>query len=119
MTTSSAARQTAAPIISDQLVYVFGEQTDGNASMRATLGGKGANLAEMAAIGLPVPPGFTISTEVCSWYYENERNYPPTLARDISAAVAGIEKQMGKNSARGAIRCWFRSAPGRGIRCRA
>jgi len=51
-------------------VYAFGKQTDGNASMRELLGGKGANLAEMASIGLPVPPGFTISTEVCSYYYD-------------------------------------------------
>ncbi|MXX06496.1 MAG: pyruvate, phosphate dikinase [Gammaproteobacteria bacterium] len=96
MTTSLAPRQSASPIISDKLVYVFGRQTDGNAGMRATLGGKGANLAEMAVIGLPVPPGFTISTEVCSWYYDNERQYPSSLAGDIAAAIAGIEEQMGK-----------------------
>ncbi len=96
MTTSLAPRQSASPLVSDKLVYVFGGQTDGNARMRETLGGKGANLAEMAAIGLPVPPGFTISTEVCSWYYDNERQYPPSLAGDIAAAVAGIEEQMGR-----------------------
>ena len=96
MTTSLAARQSSSPIISDKLVYVFGKQTDGNAGMRQTLGGKGANLAEMAAIGLPVPPGFTISTEVCSWYYDNEREYPASLAGEIEAAIAGIEEQMGK-----------------------
>ena len=96
MTTSLAPRQSASPIISDKLVYVFGRQTDGNAGMRATLGGKGANLAEMAVIGLPVPPGFTISTEVCSWYYDNEQQYPSSLAGDIAAAIAGIEEQMGK-----------------------
>ena len=96
MTTSLAARQSSSPIISDKLVYVFGKQTDGNAGMRQTLGGKGANLAEMAAIGLPVPPGFTISTEVCSWYYDNEQEYPASLAGEIEAAIAGIEEQMGK-----------------------
>ena len=77
-------------------VFAFGRQTDGHAGMRDTLGGKGANLAEMAAIGLPVPPGFTISTDVCSWFYENERQYPPTLAGAIDAAIASIEEQMGK-----------------------
>ncbi|MXY89998.1 MAG: pyruvate, phosphate dikinase [Gammaproteobacteria bacterium] len=96
MTTSLAPRQSASPIISDKLVYVFGRLTDGNAGMRGTLGGKGANLAEMAVIGLPVPPGFTISTEVCSWYYDNEQQYPSSLAGDIAAAIAGIEEQMGK-----------------------
>ncbi len=77
-------------------VFAFGRQTAGHAGMRDTLGGKGANLAEMAAIGLPVPPGFTISTEVCSWFYENERQYPPSLAGAIDAAIASIEEQMGK-----------------------
>jgi phosphoenolpyruvate synthase/pyruvate phosphate dikinase len=57
-----------------QWVYGFGgERTDGSAGMKGLLGGKGANLAEMAGIGLPVPPGFTISTEVCTYYYANDR----------------------------------------------
>ena len=96
MTTSLARRQSESPISNDKLVYAFGERTDGNAGMRDVLGGKGANLAEMAAIGLPVPPGFTISTDVCSWYYGNERQYPPSLASDIERAIADIENQMGK-----------------------
>jgi pyruvate,orthophosphate dikinase len=75
-------------------VYNFGQQTDGNASMRELLGGKGANLAEMAAIGLPVPPGFTVSTEVCSYFYANGRSYPKTLGKDVDAAIKAIEKQM-------------------------
>ena len=55
-------------------VYAFGPKNcDGDASMRNLLGGKGANLAEMASIGLPVPPGFTITTEVCTYYYDNKR----------------------------------------------
>ena len=96
MTTSLARRHSESPISNDKLVYAFGEQTDGNAGMRDVLGGKGANLAEMAAIGLPVPPGFTISTDVCSWYYGNERQYPPSLASDIVRAITEIENQMGK-----------------------
>ena len=56
-------------------VYDFGKKTDGDAKQRELLGGKGANLAEMARIGLPVPPGFTISTEVCTYFYKNKRSY--------------------------------------------
>ena len=57
-------------------VYDFGKKTDGDAKQRELLGGKGANLAEMARIGLPVPPGFTITTEVCTYYYDNKKTYP-------------------------------------------
>ena len=77
-------------------VYAFGAKTDGNATMRALLGGKGANLAEMAAIGLPVPPGFTISTEVCTYYYDHENRYPTALKKDIPAAVHSIESELTK-----------------------
>ncbi|HDZ07530.1 pyruvate, phosphate dikinase [Pseudohongiella sp.] len=75
-------------------VYNFGQQTDGNASMRELLGGKGANLAEMAAIGLPVPPGFTVSTDVCTYFYAHDRSYPKTLAKDVEAAIKAVESQM-------------------------
>lgn len=81
---------------SSQYVYNFGQKTDGNATMRELLGGKGANLAEMAAIGLPVPPGFTISTEVCTYVYAHNRSYPKSLAADVKKAVGLIEKQMKK-----------------------
>ena len=58
-------------------VYFFGAgESDGDATMRTLLGGKGANLAEMSNLGVPVPPGFTISTEVCKLYYENDKQYP-------------------------------------------
>jgi len=77
-------------------VYAFGKKTDGSAGMRDLLGGKGANLAEMAAIGLPVPPGFTISTEVCT-YYLSHSGYPDSLTADVEAAIAAIEKQQGKD----------------------
>jgi len=77
-------------------VYAFGKKTDGNATMKNLLGGKGANLAEMAAIGLPVPPGFTITTEVCSYYYDHGRSYPKSLEAEVKAAVATVEKEQGK-----------------------
>ena len=96
MNTSLATKPDPGTDNDPTFVFAFGRQTDGHAGMRDTLGGKGANLAEMAAIGLPVPPGFTISTDVCSWFYENERQYPPSLAKAIDAAIASIEEQMGK-----------------------
>jgi len=77
-------------------VYSFGDGiTEGNAGMRDLLGGKGANLAEMSSIGLPVPPGFTISTEVCTYYYDNERQYPSSLEDDVRLAISRIEKETG------------------------
>ena len=73
-------------------VYSFGGgSADGSADMRALLGGKGANLAEMSAIGLPVPPGFTITTEVCTAYYEGGESYPDGLEAAVEAALAKIE----------------------------
>ncbi|MGI5832604.1 MAG: pyruvate, phosphate dikinase [Thermoguttaceae bacterium] len=78
-------------------VYSFGPLgTDGDTSMRNLLGGKGANLAEMAKIGLPVPSGFTITTEVCTYFYDHGREYPPELKEQVDAALASIEKAMGK-----------------------
>ncbi len=77
-------------------VYQFGNKTaDGNGGMKPLLGGKGANLAEMARIGLPVPPGFTITTEVCTYYYANQQTYPKALAPMAEAGIARIEKIMG------------------------
>ena len=73
-------------------VYSFGaDLNEGGAELRNLLGGKGANLAEMASIGLPVPPGFTITTEVCTAYTENDQTYPKELAGQVSAALAAIE----------------------------
>lgn len=77
-------------------VFAFGKSTDGDASMRELLGGKGANLAEMASIGLPVPPGFTISTEVCTYYYNHERKFPANLVKAVEIAVKSLESQLGK-----------------------
>ncbi|MBU3666662.1 MAG: pyruvate, phosphate dikinase [Chthoniobacterales bacterium] len=78
-------------------VYYFGDgKADGDGKMKALLGGKGANLAEMTRIGLPVPCGFTISTEVCTYYYDHKRTYPKQLDAQIDAAVVKMEKSMGK-----------------------
>ncbi|MCY4397391.1 MAG: pyruvate, phosphate dikinase [Rhodospirillaceae bacterium] len=80
-----------------QWVYGFGDgAADGSADMRDLLGGKGANLAEMSSIGLPVPPGFTITTEVCTWYYDHGRTYPDDLAAQVEAGIAGIEGIVGR-----------------------
>ena len=79
-------------------VYQFGnKKADGNGTMKALLGGKGANLAEMTRIGLPVPPGFTITTEVCTYYYDHKRTYPKELTRQMEAGVANMEKILGKS----------------------
>ena len=79
-----------------QWVYSFGvNKCDGDASMRNLLGGKGANLAEMATIGLPVPPGFTITTAVCNYYYDHDRSYPEALASEVKAALQVIEAETG------------------------
>jgi pyruvate,orthophosphate dikinase len=77
-------------------VYDFGKKTDGDASQRSLLGGKGANLAEMARIGLPVPPGFTITTEVCTHFSANDKSYPEVLEEKVRKSVALTEKQLGK-----------------------
>src|SRR5262249_16674889 len=77
-------------------VYSFGAKTDGNGTMKPLLGGKGANLAEMCRIGLPVPPGFTITTEVCTYYYDNKKTYPQALRAQMEAGIASIEQQTGK-----------------------
>ena len=77
-------------------VYGFGGgRAEGTARMRELLGGKGANLAEMSAIGLPVPPGFTITTEACTYYYAHERRNPPTLQAEVEAGLAEIERLVG------------------------
>src|SRR5574339_1034392 len=82
---------------STKYVYVFGnKKADGDGSMKPLLGGKGANLAAMTRIGLPVPPGFTITTEVCTHFYQNGKKFPSQLPGDLSKAVAWLEKETGK-----------------------
>jgi pyruvate,orthophosphate dikinase len=79
-----------------QMVFRFGKRTDGDGTQKALLGGKGANLAAMARMGLPVPPGFTISTEVCTWYYDNGRRFPDKLAKQVKDGLRSIEKEVGR-----------------------
>jgi pyruvate,orthophosphate dikinase len=81
---------------SNKYVYLFGnKKADGDGTMKPLLGGKGANLAEMSRIGLPVPPGFTITTEVCTYFYDNKRTYPKELQAQIATGIAHLEKIMG------------------------
>src|SRR6201993_3359871 len=78
-------------------VYFFGAgKAEGSAEMKNLLGGKGANLAEMTSIGLPVPAGFTITTEVCTEFYRNDRNYPAGLKEEVEANLRRVEELMGK-----------------------
>ena len=87
--------------------------------MRDLLGGKGANLAEMANLGLPVPPGFTITTAVCTHYYANDQTYPKELETQVDAGLAQSRASPAGSSATAPIRCWSRCAPARAPRCRA
>src|SRR3954462_9981046 len=97
---SSASRRTkrkpASKTRPAKFVYYFGHgRADGTGKMKPLLGGKGANLAEMTRIGLPVPPGFTITTEVCTYFYAHNRTYPATLQAQIEKGVANLERIMG------------------------
>jgi pyruvate,orthophosphate dikinase len=81
---------------SNKYVYTWGnKKADGDGSMKPLLGGKGANLAEMTRIGLPVPPGFTITTEVCTYFYAHKKTYPKELRAQMEAGIANMEKIMG------------------------
>jgi pyruvate,orthophosphate dikinase len=98
-------------------VYYFGDgKADGAGNMKSLLGGKGANLHEMTRIGLPVPPGFTITTEVCTYFYENKRSYPPELERQVAIALAKIEKSVSKKLGDRESPLLV-SVPARAIRC--
>jgi pyruvate,orthophosphate dikinase len=96
-TAPKAAKPKAGKSISKtKYVYTWGAaKADGDGTMKALLGGKGANLAEMTRIGLPVPPGFTITTEVCTYFYANKKSYPAVLQAQMEAGVANMEKIMG------------------------
>ncbi|GLI37435.1 pyruvate, phosphate dikinase [Geobacter hydrogenophilus] len=83
--------------MAEKYVYFFGNgEAEGKADMKNLLGGKGANLAEMTAIGLPVPPGFTITTEVCTYYYANQKSYPSVLAAEVANNLKRVEAIMGR-----------------------
>ena len=87
----------AETMVKTRWVYAFGGgRADGDASMKNLLGGKGANLAEMSSLGLPVPPGFTITTEACTHYYANSKQYPADLTDQVAAALKIVEQQTGK-----------------------
>src|SRR5262249_11030300 len=82
--------------MSTKYVYFFGAgHADGDASMKNLLGGKGANLAEMCRVGLPVPAGFTLTPEVCTYYYDHGKQYPPELKEQVAAALKKTEEVMG------------------------
>jgi len=82
----------------DKYVYYFGEgKTEGSAEMKNLLGGKGANLAEMSNLGIPVPPGFTISTDVCTYYYKHGDTYPDGLEDQVNEALKKVEDVMGQD----------------------
>ncbi|SVA60231.1 uncharacterized protein METZ01_LOCUS113085, partial [marine metagenome] len=82
--------------MSEMHVYRFGpDMTDGKADMKNLLGGKGANLAEMALLEIPVPPGCTITTEICTFYNENNKNYPEELEEQLKDAIKDIENSVG------------------------
>ncbi len=92
----SAAKAKPSAKSSTKFVYTWGDgKADGNGTMKALLGGKGANLAEMTRIGLPVPPGFTVTTEVCTYYYANKRTYPSSLRSQMEGGVRNMERVMG------------------------
>src|SRR5688500_13720442 len=83
--------------VTTRWVYSFGDgKAEGRADMKNLLGGKGANLAEMSNLGLPVPPGFTITTELCTYYYEHGRSYPPELTRQVEEALAYVARLTGR-----------------------
>ena len=96
----SATVPTAAPSTSPtgrKFVYFFGAgQADGAAEMKNLLGGKGANLHEMTRLGIPVPPGFTITTEVCTWFYAHGESYPPALSDEVKNAIARLESMLSR-----------------------
>src|SRR5579859_2091375 len=88
---------TSEAMVKTRWVYAFGGgRADGDASMKNLLGGKGANLAEMSSLGLPVPPVFTVTTEACVHFYANAKEYPPDLAQQVAAGLSVVEEQTGK-----------------------
>ena len=102
-------------------VYSFGGgSAEGRADMKDLLGGKGANLAEMSLIGIPVPPGFTITTEVCATYYERGKKLPEEVRPQVEAALARRwRRPSARSSATRPTRCWSASARAPPCRCRA
>jgi len=101
-------------------VYRFGDCTaEGRADLRNLLGGKGAGLAEMSNLRLPVPPGFTITTEACSHFYEHDKSYPAELREQVECALAGIESSLGARFGDPDNPLLVSVRSERGFRCRA
>ena len=97
MGNTSSSQTSAGKTVPGKLVYYFAKgETEGSARMKDVLGGKGANLAEMTAIGLPVPPGFTISTEMCTLFYESGEKLPESLRSEVEKSLLRVEKNVGK-----------------------
>ncbi|MBV8516771.1 MAG: pyruvate, phosphate dikinase [Acidobacteria bacterium] len=97
MTEQTAPEHAPAPPDEGKYVYYFGDgHAEGNAKMKNVLGGKGAGLAEMTNIGVPVPPGFTISTGVCTYFYEHGKTYPPELKQNVAENLARVEESVGR-----------------------
>jgi len=96
-TPSPKAAKTARAAKPGRMIYYFGaKRCDGDGTMKPLLGGKGANLAQMTKIGLPVPPGFTITTAVCIDYYHNHKKFPKGLEEEVHSYVRLLEKECGK-----------------------
>src|SRR6478672_11939870 len=96
-TVATAPNASGKPGTTGKYVYYFGDgHAEGNAKMKDLLGGKGAGLAEMTNIGVPVPPGFTISTEVCTYFYEHGKSYPPDLRDSVAENLARVEGVVGR-----------------------
>ena len=98
-------------MVQKQYVYFYGiskELTEGDRTMKAVLGGKGANLAEMANAGLPVPPGLTISTEACAYYSKTGGKYAPDMEKQLKSQLGKLEKYTGKNWEILKIHYWYR-----------
>lgn len=94
---TKTAKPATKPAKTPKYVYFFGNgKADGRADMKNLLGGKGANIAEMTNLGIPVPPGFTITTDVCTLYYKNNKKYPPELKLQVESAIAKVQKLIGK-----------------------
>ena len=105
---------------STKMIYYFGKtKTEGKGNQKTLLGGKGANLAEMTSIGLPVPPGFTITTEVCDLYYKSGRKLPAGLMDEVKKNVTMLEKELGKKFGDTKARCCFPCVPVPPRRCLA
>ena len=95
---TTAKKKTASKkrVIAGKMVYAFGKKNEADGSMKTLVGGKGANLAEMTSIGLPVPPGFTITTDTCAAFYKNKKRLPKGLMIEVAKNLASLEKQRGK-----------------------